>query len=67
MEDHAAAILAQLLRIADALEKMSGIDKNRRWSPQEYRFIAAGEIDSAREVREELADRKARIKGMETE
>lgn len=64
MEDHAAAIVAQLIRIADALEKMSGIDKSRRWSPQEYRFIAAGEIDSAREVREELIKREARIKAM---
>lgn len=67
MKYELAAIVAQFTRIADALDRMSGIDKDRRWSPQEYRFIAAGEIDSAREVREELIKREARIKAMSAE
>lgn len=65
MEYELAAIVKELARIADALEKLSGVDKDRKLSPLAYRFIAAGEIDGAREVREEIVKREARIKAME--
>ena len=68
MEDHASAIVAQLIRIADALECLAeaqgyAVEPKRSI---EQAFIAAYEISSAREAREELSERKARIKGMET-
>ena len=64
MEDHASAIVAQLIRIADALECLAEA-QGHAVKPKrsiEQAFIAAYEISSAREAREELSERKARIK-----
>lgn len=64
MEDHAAAILAQLIRIADALECIAEA-QGHAVEPRrsiEQAFIAAYEIDSARNAREGLAERNGQNK-----
>ncbi len=60
MEDHASAIVAQLIRIADALECLAeaqGYPVEPRRSIEQA-FIAAYEIDSARNAREGLAEKQ---------
>lgn len=64
MEYEAAAILAQLIRIADALENIASRDGWKPCSPADSRYSAEFEIAQARMVREEIAKRALRASEM---
>lgn len=64
MKNETAAILAQLIRIADALENIASRDGWKPCAPADSRYSAAFEIAQARMVREDIAQRAMRASEM---
>ena len=64
MENETAAILAQLIRIADALESIASRDGWKPCAPADSRYSAAFEIAQARMVREEIVQRAKRASAL---